>query len=69
MAAFAYGIGKRRNRLAADPHWCPLWPSYAESAARELGFEFIRTDGGLRFRTAEQRDLVVERAEALWRRD
>ena len=66
LEGFPYGVGRRRNRIANDPHWCPLWPERAEAAAIELGFEFRREEDGILFRTAEQWDLVVGRAEALW---
>ena len=70
LEGFNYGVGKRRNRVAADPHWCPLWPKQAEIAATELGFKFQRVDGGgILLRTAEQRNLVVNRAEARWEHD
>jgi hypothetical protein len=66
---FPYGIGQRRNRFAAHPHWCELWPKCAEAAAKELGFEFKHVDGRIRFRSAEQRDQVVEKADVAWRND
>jgi hypothetical protein len=64
---FGFGVGKRRNRMAENPHWCPLWIDHAEMAANLLGFEFSRANGGIQLRTAEQRDLVVAKAEATWR--
>ena len=63
---FAFGVGRRRNRAGAYPHWCPRWVQLAEIAANELGFEFRRVEGGIRLRTAEQRDQVVLKTERLW---
>jgi hypothetical protein len=48
------------------PHWDPLWPGSLERAVKRLGFEFVKFNEGIFFRTQEERDVAVEVAEQRW---
>ena len=57
---------RRRNRLAAFPHWDPLWPCRLVMAAKELSLDCITVNSRMMFRTKEARDAAMNRAEQLW---
>ena len=60
---------RRRNRWEDSPYWAPLWPRALRRAAEELGFEVVKVNDGMFFRTREQRDATVTLAEDLWHQD
>jgi hypothetical protein len=64
-AAFAFRVPTRRKNPLGRPRWDPLWPACLRKAAKELGVETIQINDGLHLRSIEDRELVVERAEAL----
>ena len=66
-AEFPYRIAKRRNLTSDGPRWCPIWFDRVRRAANGFGFEFRLVKGAVCFRSKEQRDLVAERANVLWR--
>ncbi len=57
---------RRKNRLAASPHWDPLWPRRLAIAAEELKHDHITVNSRMMFRTEEARDATMQRAEVLW---
>ena len=66
-AEFPYRVAKRRNITTQGPRWCPVWLNRVRRAANGFGFEFRLVKGAVCFRTKEERDLVAQRADVLWR--
>lgn len=66
-AEFPYRVAKRRNLAGHGPRWCPLWLNRVRRAANGFGFEFRLVKGAVCFRTKDERDLVAQRADVLWR--
>jgi len=64
---FPYRVAKRRSLAAHGPRWCPIWLNRVRRAANGYGFEFQLAKGAACFRTRQERDLVAERADVLWR--
>jgi hypothetical protein len=60
------GPMRRRNRLAASPHWDPLWPRRLTLAAEERKLDYVIVSSRMMFRTKEARDAAMQRAEQLW---
>lgn len=57
---------KRRNKAVSNPHWDPIWRNAPYRAAKELGVEHVTINDGIFFRTAEDRQAVLDLAEKLW---
>lgn len=57
---------RRRNKLASRPHWDPLWSASLGQVAKELKIDAVNVNGGMFFRTAEDRDAVELLAQKLW---
>jgi hypothetical protein len=57
---------RRKNRLAASPHWDPLWSRRLHIAAEELKHDHITVNSRMMFRTEKARDATMQRAEVLW---
>jgi hypothetical protein len=66
-AEFPYRVAKRRNIATQGPRWCPVWLNRVRRAANGFGFEFRLVKGAVCFRTKDERDLVAQRADVLWR--
>jgi hypothetical protein len=66
-AEFPYRVAKRRNLTGHGARWCPIWLNRVRRAANGFGFEFRLVKGAVCFRTKQERDLVAERADVLWR--
>ena len=64
---FPYRVAKRRSLSSDGPRWCPIWLNRVRRAANGFGFEFRLVKGAVCFRTKQERDLVAQRADVLWR--
>jgi hypothetical protein len=57
---------KRRNELPG-PFWDASWPNCLRRAIDELCIEAVPINGGLFFRSPEDKSAVTALAEKLWR--
>jgi len=63
---FTFSIGTRRLNSRKPPYWCPRWRGALDKAVRELGVECRHVNEKVCFRTLEDREAILKRAEALY---
>jgi hypothetical protein len=63
---FEFRIPMRRNKAGSrsPDRW---WLISLERAVRQFEVEVVRVNGGMFFRTVEQRDACLARAEEIWK--
>jgi|SRR5579871_1672322 len=67
LVQFSFRVPMRRkSKGGGRPHWDRRWPIGLELAVRDLKLEVVRVNGGMLFRTADQRDAVLRKAERYW---